>query len=201
MRKSAPLFCALLLSLSARRAWIEILCMVVPPCWAAVALRKESVDRNHRSACPLKVDTVALRKESVDRNYGTGCGHRPAMLSLSARRAWIEILGAGCQSWYCGWSLSARRAWIEISVAIRAYPFFAVALRKESVDRNHQALPASLLELPSLSARRAWIEISICALIASVDSVALRKESVDRNSRPPDMAVYCRRRSPQGERG
>ena len=46
MRKSAPLFCALLLSLSARRAWIEITDPInlsdIPP----VALRKESVDRN-----------------------------------------------------------------------------------------------------------------------------------------------------------
>ena len=46
MRKSAPLFCALLLSLSARRAWIEMHCVeeVSGDTW--VALRKESVDRN-----------------------------------------------------------------------------------------------------------------------------------------------------------
>ena len=69
MRKSAPLFCALLLSLSVRRAWIEI----PAGCW-----------RDARRA-------VALRKESVDRN---GVGNwQPAMnlLSLSVRRAWIEI--------------------------------------------------------------------------------------------------------------
>ena len=46
MRKSAPLFCALLLSLSARRAWIEILQGLYNPLFAVVALRKESVDRN-----------------------------------------------------------------------------------------------------------------------------------------------------------
>ena len=59
----------------------------------SVALRKESVDRNNffqglvgRGCC------VALRKESVDRNrkHTQGPLHRGA--SLSARRAWIEML-------------------------------------------------------------------------------------------------------------
>ena len=60
---------------------------------AEVALRKESVDRNRRYFLAYSwFFTVALRKESVDRNYIikiTVC--RPAA-SLSARRAWIEIL-------------------------------------------------------------------------------------------------------------
>ena len=58
------------------------------------------------------------------------------MASLSARRAWIEILRAAriCRS--AGRSLSARRAWIEIINSRLAYVFAAVALRKESVDRN-----------------------------------------------------------------
>ena len=51
-------------------------------------------------------------------------------------------------------SLSARRAWIEIAVSGR------VALRKESVDRN-AAWTGVLRDMhhASLSARRAWIEI------------------------------------------
>ena len=56
---------------------------------------------------------VALRKESVDRNYiqeGTKNGQNR---SLSARRAWIEILCPGDSYIICQ-SLSARRAWIEI---------------------------------------------------------------------------------------
>ena len=55
-------------------------------------------------------------------------------------------------------SLSARRAWIEIIDYIIDYATDAVALRKESVDRNTFSIvtpPAA-----SLSARRAWIEIS-----------------------------------------
>ena len=69
MRKSAPLFCALLLSLSARRAWIEIGHSIHVHSRNSVALRKESVDRNRfRDVCQSSKLLVALRKESVDRN-------------------------------------------------------------------------------------------------------------------------------------
>ena len=55
-------------SLSARRAWIEILDTLVTTHVLIVALRKESVDRNRRHEDgSLRLD-VALRKESVDRN-------------------------------------------------------------------------------------------------------------------------------------
>ena len=57
--------------------------------------------------------------------------------------------------------------------------FNAVALRKESVDRN----PRSYL------VRNAQ------------NGVALRKESVDRNPMGVDAACVACRRSPQGERG
>ena len=40
-------------------------------CTFAVALRKESVDRNYPPVEPVKVGEVALRKESVDRNLDT----------------------------------------------------------------------------------------------------------------------------------
>ena len=56
---------------------------------------------------------VALRKESVDRNDFPIVPVELTTLSLSARRAWIEIpitLDSGALPG----SLSARRAWIEI---------------------------------------------------------------------------------------
>ena len=56
---------------------------------------------------------VALRKESVDRNY---------RFSLLASLRYV--------------SLSARRAWIEIKYVVKDSDFTGVALRKESVDRN-----------------------------------------------------------------
>ena len=76
-------------------------------------------------------------------------------------------------------SLSARRAWIEITSDVSERESLAVALRKESVDRNVNLRVLDGSKSSSLSARRAWIEMVI------------RKQ--------------CRRifnsRSPQGERG
>ena len=60
-----------LVSLSARRAWIEIRC----------------------SGLQASSAGVALRKESVDRNTGAKIHDPGKVLSLSARRAWIEIPG------------------------------------------------------------------------------------------------------------
>ena len=61
----------------------------------AVALRKESVDRNVLSTSVFVVfSMVALRKESVDRNVIVALSSAVLTKSLSARRAWIEILSA-----------------------------------------------------------------------------------------------------------
>ena len=132
--------------------------------------------------------------------------------SLSARRAWIEMVLPSCRSALVAGSLSARRAWIEIRccsypaaprcVALRKesvdrnfveswiLEFFAVvALRKESVDRNAEAVPAMTKQAQSLSARRAWIEIALLAVGVMLAAVALRKESVDRNK----YVVQCRK--------
>ena len=56
----------------------------------AVALRKESVDRNPENLTMKQAYSVALRKESVDRNSSQCCKFAH-IVSLSARRAWIEI--------------------------------------------------------------------------------------------------------------
>ena len=55
--------------------------------------------------------------------------------SLSARRAWIEILYYGDDLTFSE-SLSARRAWIEMHNRYGRPIDVQVALRKESVDRN-----------------------------------------------------------------
>ena len=103
------------MSLSARRAWIEI---EVENGFAGVlfvALRKESVDRNHTMQVVIViVETVALRKESVDRNDRTMSVLNGLKPSLSARRAWIEISIDDLEPSSTRRSLSARRAWIEI---------------------------------------------------------------------------------------
>ena len=71
---------------------------------------------------------VALRKESVDRNTVVDAHLVSAAVSLSARRAWIEMVSLL-------WNPSAK----------------TVALRKESVDRNSLvivALPSSPCRSP-----------------------------------------------------
>ena len=53
--------------------------------------------------------------------------------------------------WYCGTSigltsLSARRAWIEILLCRLFIPSQKVALRKESVDRNGRPIDVQLVK-------------------------------------------------------
>ena len=78
-------------------------------------------------------------------------------------------------------SLSARRAWIEILTFPPIWTLTAVALRKESVDRNSVGAGSLITLGGSLSARRAWIEIKYVVKDSDFAGVALRKESVDRN--------------------
>ena len=61
---------------------------------------------------------VALRKESVDRNCEVAEAFWTQKVSLSARRAWIEIAHSARTSQHPKASLSARRAWIEIYKSI-----------------------------------------------------------------------------------
>ncbi len=56
-------------------------------------------------------------------------------------------------------SLSARRAWIEMFSNPGSTTLTFVALRKESVDRNRAVQNPQIDKHESLSARRAWIEM------------------------------------------
>ena len=98
-------------------------------------------------------------------------------------------------------SLSARRAWIEIPIVPAELVTLVVALRKESVDRNGMEINGVSYDVWSLSARRAWIEIACPKKIGRLLVVALRKESVDRNKNTKPTKQAESRRSPQGERG
>ena len=62
-------------------------------------------------------------------------------------------------------SLSARRAWIEIQFFCPLPVLQYVALRKESVDRNLCSCDIGAMVFMSLSARRAWIEILFFLLL------------------------------------
>ena len=101
-----------------------------------VALRKESVDRNTCYLDNIEInEAVALRKESVDRNKSSWqrfCKIRVALRKESVDRNGVHaILSAIWRK-----SLSARRAWIEIMGEGAGVSPGMVALRKESVDRN-----------------------------------------------------------------
>ena len=189
-------------SLSARRAWIEISCIIALPPVLSVALRKESVDRNPKSR---------------------GC--LPWLpVSLSARRAWIEISNA-CRgtpmrpvalrkesvdrnqheegSWYTGQAVALRKESVDRNDEwIKALPGYWVALRKESVDRNRIPGGNTVGSIGSLSARRAWIEILIpvCPGSGCGESLSARRAWIEiRWCQGNDQCQ--RRRSPQGERG
>ena len=121
-------------------------------------------------------------------------------MSLSARRAWIEISRAETAK-TSNASLSARRAWIEIRRLTDHLSTYRVALRKESVDRNY-TVPAVLENSKqSLSARRAWIEIRMTRKQWRVaSSLSARRAWIEiikkGRARRPGQS-----RSPQGERG
>ena len=101
------------MSLSARRAWIEIVKLFRQNYECFVALRKESVDRNRASSIIWGLRAkVALRKESVDRNY-----------------AQAQLVN--------GVQVALRKESVDRnSINPPSSPFSTVALRKESVDRN-----------------------------------------------------------------
>ena len=80
-------------------------------------------------------------------------------------------------------SLSARRAWIEIRNSQYSYFLYYVALRKESVDRNINALESYNMII-NVALRKESVDrnFQVCTVARGLLQVALRKESVDRNS-------------------
>ena len=103
------------MSLSARRAWIEIASSLDDILAGVVALRKESVDRNCSGARADSVSKwVALRKESVDRNTQRRDFKRLGLLVALRKESVDRNLYLSSFALVFLWSLSARRAWIEI---------------------------------------------------------------------------------------
>ena len=105
----------------------------------------------------------------------------PATVSLSARRAWIEIRAQALSVTGSESSLSARRAWIEMMTLKSLTAYQKVALRKESVDRNYII---KITEPPrgGVALRKESVDRNYrCRRPRYSRYVALRKESVDRN--------------------
>ena len=75
-----------------------------------------------------------------------------------------------------------------------------VALRKESVDRNHQV--CQFARAGRVALRKESVDRNLAAVGSLITlGVALRKESVDRNDTMQIVIVVVHGRSPQGERG
>ena len=167
------------MSLSSRRAWIEINAVKYINSGICVALLTESVDWNiiidAINTMKLK---VALLTESVDWNHLLMISILKSKLSLSSRRAWIEILPFVQFHWNAN-----------------------VALLTESVDWNNVVSTLEWLKHLSLSSRRAWIEIFDKSAKNKIEKVALLTESVDWNKAGGTVSCKSSSRSPHGERG
>ena len=163
-------------SLSLRRAWIEICCInIIDDSFRSLSLRRAWIEIARTWEPTRRPDG---RSPYGERGLKSRLAlHRPtARLSLSLRRAWIEItsrpLPPPTRS-----SLSLRRAWIEIARA------------------NASDGPSR-----SLSLRRAWIEIARAnASDGPSRSLSLRRAWIEITIRPFVIGWPCR--SPYGERG
>ena len=79
--------------------------------------------------------SVALRKESVDRNTALPSVRSYNCTSLSARRAWIEIMMLMQRAII--WAVALRKESVDRNLSVsKIQSRLSVALRKESVDRN-----------------------------------------------------------------
>ena len=102
---------------------------------------------------------------------------RPA--SPSSRRAWIEIRMAQRPGPLRGPSLSSRRAWIEIRTGTAtASPFSCRSPHGERGLKSH-AGDGQAVKAASPSSRRAWIEICCPSMRFLQRTVALLAEGVD----------------------
>ena len=99
-------------------------------------------------------------------------------------------------------SLSSRRAWIEIQNVKGKSGSSTVALLTESVDWNNKIVRFIFTKFRSLSSRRAWIEI-ICGISCSI-VVNCRSPHGERGLKSSIYGAIERKedgRSPHGERG
>ena len=111
------LFYCILLSLSARRAWIEIeeAVRLADKLMESLSARRAWIEIVMFSIC---LSRFGSRSPQGERGLKFSCQfHQVIVLtgSLSARRAWIEMRPTMIKITATVTSLSARRAWIEIN--------------------------------------------------------------------------------------
>ena len=163
-------------SLSSRRAWIEIIWRT-----ASSACLRRSPHGERGLKLPVVEDASACLRRSPHGERGLKCqidveecGKR---MSLSSRRAWIEIPSLR-QATIVAQSLSSRRAWIEIRSSLVSTPDEpSLSSRRAWIEITLRLKTVILFS--SLSSRRAWIEISRNTKSRTMATVALLTESVD----------------------
>ena len=169
------------MSLSARRAWIEIPALQIYWLLPVVALRKESVDRNNKMWGKTISRAVALRKESVDRNKIDNTRYdikdTVALRKESVdRNPYVPLAKVR----HCEVALRKESVDRNKAIILAARLRGRVALRKESVDRNPYVPLAKVRHCESLSARRAWIEITTtCCGTVTRKSLSARRAWIE----------------------
>ena len=141
------------------------------------------MDRNQTLSGCCAVQAVALRKESVDRNLTNILVQREVRLSLSARRAWIEINSFAPSFLFT--PVALRKESVDRNLLRCDYTRkgIGVALRKESVDRN-KPIACVGSDPNAVALRKESVDRNKTLLTLTHNrAVALRKESVDRNAR------------------
>ena len=149
MSRKTPVQAAFLSTLSLRRATLPETAAVVPS-------RQFLSTLSLRRATPRTKSTISRRPYFYPRSP---CGERLRARAAEGQRPEISIHALLAESDILGNPCAG-------CPAISIHALLAVALRKESVDRNSMSPIDVLAVSASLSARRAWIEISmLCSVV------------------------------------
>ena len=170
------------MSLSARRAWIEIIFFVITAANFPVALCSESVDWNRSKNFYGMVDKrVALCSESVDWNLQKCVLALNTIVALCSESVdWNDIDRASRPIFFSR-SLLGERGLKSLTVALLITGAYCRSLLGERGLKYLHRVHVPMVYIRSLSARRAWIEIRMERGNMSIVQVALCSESVDWN--------------------
>ena len=149
---------------------------------------------NHK--IPASFAPENMEKTGAERvKYSLACQHEDAIPIKFVPYA------QKCPTVLCTFAVALRKESVDRNVQALAYlTFLFVALRKESVDRNRQLLQKSIL--PYVALRKESVDRNtLLTTLTMLSTVALRKESVDRNTNFHPASLFDLRRSPQGECG
>ena len=149
---------------------------------------------NHK--IPSSFAPENMEKTGAERvKYSLACQHEDAIPIKFVSYA------QKCPTVLCTFAVALRKESVDRNkYVVQCRKVMGVALRKESVDRNLASISAVLTELVAL--RKESVDRNKSTIInCNSNFVALRKESVDRNSFYAKNRHLPERRSPQGERG